>query len=153
MRGPAFAAIVAKPAVELPLVGRVANYDGLVGRDGYVGVKTGSDRAAGGCLVFAKRVLIDGRRVTVLGAVLGQREGSLIEAALTSAMRLGDSAAAALRSETALPAGTTVLQRERERSARDDRGHLRPSDRDRLGRAQRPGPSAAAPGDDATVGR
>ncbi len=109
MRGPAFAAIVAKPAVELPLVGRVANYDGLVGHDGYVGVKTGSDRAAGGCLVFAKRVLIDGRRVTVLGAVLGQREGSLIEAALTSAMRLGDSAAAALRSETALPAGTTVL--------------------------------------------
>jgi serine-type D-Ala-D-Ala carboxypeptidase (penicillin-binding protein 5/6) len=109
MREPVFAAIVAKPAVKLPLVGRVANYDGLVGRDGYVGVKTGSDRAAGGCLVFAKRVLIDGRRATVLGVVLGQREGSLIEAALTSARQLGDSAAAALRSETALPAGTTVL--------------------------------------------
>ena len=110
MREQAFASIVAKPTVDLPLIGRVANLDGLVGRDGYVGIKTGSDRAAGGCLVFAKRVVVDGRRVTVLGAVLGQREGSLIEAALTSARQLGDSAAAALRSETALPAGTTVLR-------------------------------------------
>ena len=56
MRIPAFATIVAEPAVALPGVGRVANYNELVGTDGYVGVKTGSDRAAGGCLVFAKRV-------------------------------------------------------------------------------------------------
>ena len=44
-------------------------------------------------LVFAKQVMIDGRRLTVLGVVLGQRGGSLIDAALTSAERLGDSAA------------------------------------------------------------
>ena len=72
-------------------------------------MKTGSDRAAGGCLVFAKRVTVGGRRLTVLGVVLGQREGSLIEAALASAERLGNSAAASLRVETALPAGTRVL--------------------------------------------
>jgi D-alanyl-D-alanine carboxypeptidase (penicillin-binding protein 5/6) len=109
MRIPTFATIVAEPAVALPGVGRVANYDGLVGTDGYVGVKTGSDRAAGGCLVFAKRVTIGGRRLTVLGVVLGQREGALIESALASAQRLGDSAAASLHVETALPAGTSVL--------------------------------------------
>ncbi len=109
MYEPAFAAIVDEPSAELPIVGRVANYDGLVGRDGYVGVKTGSDRAAGGCLVFAKQVTIGGRQLTVLGVVLGQREGSPIDAALTSAQRLGDSAAAALRVETVLPAGTSVL--------------------------------------------
>jgi serine-type D-Ala-D-Ala carboxypeptidase (penicillin-binding protein 5/6) len=109
MRDPLFAEIVAKPSVTLPLVGRVANYDAIVGRDGYVGVKTGSDRAAGGCLVFAKRVLIGGQRLTVLGAVLGQREGPLIEAALTSAERLGDSAASALSVRTVLPAATAVL--------------------------------------------
>jgi D-alanyl-D-alanine carboxypeptidase (penicillin-binding protein 5/6) len=109
MQEPAFAEIVAEPSAELPLVGRVANYDGLVGRDGYVGVKTGSDRAAGGCLVFAKRVTIAGRRLTVLGVVLGQREDSLIEAALTSAKRLGDSVAASVRLETVLPAGARVL--------------------------------------------
>lgn len=109
MRTPAFAAIVDEPSADLPVAGTVANYDGLVGRDGYVGVKTGSDRAAGGCLVFAKRVVIDGRQLTVLGVVLGQREGSLIEAALASAERLGDSAAAALHPVTVLPARTSVL--------------------------------------------
>jgi D-alanyl-D-alanine carboxypeptidase (penicillin-binding protein 5/6) len=109
MREPAFAAIVAEPAVELPLVGSVSNYDTLVGNDGYAGIKTGSDRAAGGCFMFAKHVAIDARRLTVLGVVLGQREGSLIEAALASAQRLGDSVAAALRVQTILPAGTSVL--------------------------------------------
>lgn len=109
MRIPAFAEIVDQPSVVLPVVGRVANYNGLVGEDGYVGVKTGSDRAAGGCLMFAKKVLINGRALTVLGVVLSQRGGSLIEAALASARQLGDSVAASLRLRTALPAGTTVL--------------------------------------------
>ena len=109
MSEPAFAAIVDEPSARLPLAGRVANLNALIGRDGYVGVKTGSDGAAGGCLVFAKRVTIDGRALTVLGVVLGQREGSPIQAALTSAQRLGDSAAAALHVETVLPAGTSVL--------------------------------------------
>jgi D-alanyl-D-alanine carboxypeptidase (penicillin-binding protein 5/6) len=109
MRIPAFAAIVDEPSVELPGVGRVANFNGLIGAGGYVGVKTGSDREAGGCLVFAKQVTIAGQRLTVLGVVLGQREGSLIEAALAAGEQLGNSAAASLRVETALPAGTRVL--------------------------------------------
>jgi serine-type D-Ala-D-Ala carboxypeptidase (penicillin-binding protein 5/6) len=110
MQVPVFAAIVAEPSVELPYVGRVANYNGLVGMGGYVGVKTGSDRAAGGCLVFAKQVTVGGRRLTVLGVVLGQRGSSLIEDALVSAGQLGDSAAAALHVRTVLPAGTSVLR-------------------------------------------
>ncbi len=109
MREPMFAAIVDEPSAELPVAGRVTNYDALVGEDGYVGVKTGSDRAAGGCLVFAKRVTIGVRTLTVLGVVLGQREGSLIDAALASARQLGDSAAAALRIQTVIPAGANVL--------------------------------------------
>jgi D-alanyl-D-alanine carboxypeptidase (penicillin-binding protein 5/6) len=109
MREPAFAAIVDEPWAELPVAGRVTNYDNLLGHDGYVGVKTGSDRAAGGCFVFAKRVTIGTQRLLVLGVVLGQREGSLIPAALASAQRLGDSVAAALRVRTALPAGISVL--------------------------------------------
>jgi D-alanyl-D-alanine carboxypeptidase (penicillin-binding protein 5/6) len=109
MREPAFAAIVDESSAELPVAGRVGNYNGLLGHGGYVGIKTGSDRAAGGCLVFAKRVAIGGQRLLVLGVVLGQREGSLIPAALASARRLGDSVAAALRVRTALPAGARVL--------------------------------------------
>ena len=109
MRLASFAAIVAEPSAELPVAGRVGNYDELVGSEGYVGVKTGSDRAAGGCFVFAKRVTVGGRRALILGVVLGQRDGPLIEAALVSARRLGDSAASALRVETVLPAGSKVL--------------------------------------------
>ena len=109
MRDPVFASLVDESSAELPVVGTVANYNGLVGEEGYVGVKTGSDRAAGGCLVFAKRVVIDSRMLTVLGVVLGQREGSLIDAALASARRLGDSAAAALGVHTVMPAGERVL--------------------------------------------
>lgn len=109
MRIAAFAAIVAEPSAELPLVGEVANYNSLLGRDGYTGIKTGSDRAAGGCLLFSRVTLIGGRRVTVLGVVLGQRSGGWIEAALSSAQRLGESAVAALHVENVLPAGARVL--------------------------------------------
>ena len=109
MREPTFAAIVDESSAALPVAGRVANYNSLVGEDGYVGVKTGSDAAAGGCLVFAKQVAIDGRTVTVLGVVLGQHEGSPIDAALASARALGDTAAATLRTQVLIPAGTSVL--------------------------------------------
>ncbi|HEY1355681.1 MAG TPA: hypothetical protein VGF09_05135, partial [Solirubrobacterales bacterium] len=51
MAEPAFARIVAMPSAELPVAGRVINYNELVGRDGYLGIKTGSDEAAGGCLL------------------------------------------------------------------------------------------------------
>lgn len=108
MRDPVFSAIVAERSATIPVAGSVSNYDSLVGEDGYVGVKTGSDRAAGGCLIFAKRVIVGGRRLTVLGVVLGQREGPVIAAALYAARRLGDSAAAALGVHTVLPAGSSV---------------------------------------------
>ncbi len=104
-----FTQIVDTSAARLPVSGVVHNYDDLVGEEGYVGVKTGSDRAAGGCLAFAKRVSVDGRQFMVLGVVLGQRDGELIEAALGAAHQLGNSAAAALRVRTALPVGTRVL--------------------------------------------
>jgi serine-type D-Ala-D-Ala carboxypeptidase (penicillin-binding protein 5/6) len=109
MRVPAFAAIVDERSAVLPVTGRVTNFNALVGTDGYVGVKTGSDSAAGGCLVFAKRIAIAGKALTVLGVVLGQRRGPLVEAALASAQKLGDSAASALRMETIVPAHTDML--------------------------------------------
>lgn len=114
---PALAALVDERSAELPVAGRVLNYNALIGHDGYVGVKTGSDTAAGGCLMFAKRIVVAGRRLTVLGVVLGQRDGPLVEAALDSAERLGDSAAAAVHVRTALADGTRVL----EASAEDGR--------------------------------
>ena len=110
MQIPAFAAIVAEPRAVLPVAGAVSNLNALVGQEGYVGVKTGSDGAAGGCLVFAKRFTVGVRRLTELGVVLDQREGALVESALVSARQLGDSAASAVGMKTVLPAGTSVLR-------------------------------------------
>jgi D-alanyl-D-alanine carboxypeptidase (penicillin-binding protein 5/6) len=109
MRNPTFARIVGRSEARLPVVGEVLNSNHLVETGEYVGVKTGSDEAAGGCLVFARRVRVGGRSLTVLGAVLGQRQGELVESALASARRLGDSVAASLAIRTALPAGAPVL--------------------------------------------
>lgn len=109
MRIPALAGIVAMSTAKLPVAGRVANINGLLDDDGYVGVKTGSDTSAGGCLMFAKHLTVAGRPIAILGVVLGQRRGPLIPAALSSARRLGNSAAAAVGPRTALPAGSTVL--------------------------------------------
>jgi serine-type D-Ala-D-Ala carboxypeptidase (penicillin-binding protein 5/6) len=109
MQDPVFATIVAKRSAVLPVVGRVLNYNELVGRDGYVGIKTGSDEAAGGCLVFAKRMTVGGHTFTVLGAVMGQHDGELVQAALASADTLADSVAAGVKSRVAIPAGTKVM--------------------------------------------
>ena len=109
MRLPAFAALVDEREVSLPGVGAVTNYDGLLGEEGYVGIKTGSDDAAGGCFVFAKRFTVAGRRLTVLGVVLGQRAGSYVPAALSSARLLGNSAARAVGVRTAVARGSSVL--------------------------------------------
>jgi D-alanyl-D-alanine carboxypeptidase (penicillin-binding protein 5/6) len=99
MADPTFAQIVAMPAAVLPVVGEVANFNELVGQEGFIGIKTGSDQAAGGCLLFAKRVQGNGRVLTMLGAVLGQREGDLIPAALASARSLAASVTTAVRSQ------------------------------------------------------
>lgn len=99
MADPTFAEIVAMPSTVLPVAGVVANFNQLVGHEGYVGIKTGSDEAAGGCLLFAKRIRVDGRTLTVLGAVLGQREGDFIQAALTSANSLAASVDTAVRAD------------------------------------------------------
>ena len=109
VRIPAFVQIAALPSAVIPVAGEVTNFNGLVGHGGYVGIKTGSDSAAGGCLVFAKRFVVDGHHLTVIGAVMGQRDGSLIPAALNAGQRLGDSAAAAVRLRNAIPSGGRVL--------------------------------------------
>jgi serine-type D-Ala-D-Ala carboxypeptidase (penicillin-binding protein 5/6) len=89
MRINEFAEIVAEPAAIVPEAGVVYNTDGLLGQDGFVGIKTGSDSAAGGCFMFAARGRHHGQ--LVYGVVLGQRDGALIPAALNAARRLADS--------------------------------------------------------------
>lgn len=109
MRLQAFAQIVDERSAVLPVAGPVTNYNQLVGHDGFVGIKTGSDSAAGGCLVFAKHVTVGSRRLTILGDVLGQRAGSYIPASLLAGQQLGDSAAGALRAGVLVAAADGAL--------------------------------------------
>ena len=72
MRLPVFASIVATPSATLPVAGTVHNTNRLLGRNGFVGVKTGSTAAAGGCFAFRAIRWIHGKRTTITGVVLGQ---------------------------------------------------------------------------------
>jgi serine-type D-Ala-D-Ala carboxypeptidase (penicillin-binding protein 5/6) len=85
-----FASIVATQSATLPVAGRVYNTDTLLGHDGFVGVKTGSDDAAGGCFAFRAIRVIDGRRTTITGVVLGQPGYDQVQAGLTAAAAMVD---------------------------------------------------------------
>ena len=90
MRLPVFASIVATPSATLPVAGTVRNTDALLGHDGFVGVKTGSDDAAGGCFAFRAIRRVDGKRTTITGVVLGQPGHDRIEAGLAAAAAMVD---------------------------------------------------------------
>jgi serine-type D-Ala-D-Ala carboxypeptidase (penicillin-binding protein 5/6) len=85
MRLPVFAGTVAAPSATLPVAGVVRNTDTLLGHDGFVGVKTGSDGAAGGCFAFRAIRWIDGKRTIITGVVLGQPGHDRIAAGLAAA--------------------------------------------------------------------
>jgi D-alanyl-D-alanine carboxypeptidase (penicillin-binding protein 5/6) len=68
----------------------VTNTNSLLGQDGFVGMKTGSDDAAGGCFMFRSERHTGGGTVTLLGVVLGQQGHNLISAGLYAAKQLAD---------------------------------------------------------------
>jgi D-alanyl-D-alanine carboxypeptidase (penicillin-binding protein 5/6) len=90
MRLPVFASIVATPSAALPVSGTVHNTNRLLGYDGFVGVKTGSDAAAGGCFAFRAVRRIDGKRTAITGVVLGQPGNDRIAAGLAAAAAMVD---------------------------------------------------------------
>ena len=90
MRLPVFASIVATPSATLPVAGTVHNTNTLLGHNGFVGVKTGSTAAAGGCFAFRAIRWIDGKRTTITGVVLGQPGHDQIAAGLAAAAAMVD---------------------------------------------------------------
>jgi serine-type D-Ala-D-Ala carboxypeptidase (penicillin-binding protein 5/6) len=74
----------------LPVAGEVSNTNTLLGHDGFVGMKTGSDEAAGGCLMFRSVRHTESGNVTLIGVVLGQPGHNLINAGLSAAKQLVD---------------------------------------------------------------
>jgi serine-type D-Ala-D-Ala carboxypeptidase (penicillin-binding protein 5/6) len=84
------AAMMATRTYWLPVAGRVTNTNALLGQDGFVGMKTGSDRAAGGCLMFRAVWATRSGSRSLIGVVLGQRGDNLITAGLSAAKQLVD---------------------------------------------------------------
>jgi D-alanyl-D-alanine carboxypeptidase (penicillin-binding protein 5/6) len=90
MRLPVFASIVGTPSATLPVAGTVHNTNTLLGHDGFVGVKTGSTAAAGGCFAFRAIRWIDGKRTSIIGVVLGQSGYDRTAAGLMAAAAMVD---------------------------------------------------------------
>ncbi|RVW07404.1 D-alanyl-D-alanine carboxypeptidase [Prescottella agglutinans] len=86
VRNPVIAEIVAQEEAVLSGVGVVRNTNRLLGRQGVVGLKTGTTGEAGGVFLFAARVGVPGR--LVVGAVQG--EGRSADDAIDRASRLLD---------------------------------------------------------------
>jgi D-alanyl-D-alanine carboxypeptidase (penicillin-binding protein 5/6) len=72
MSEPALAQIVALRSAVIPVAGVVRNYNTLLGQDGITGLKTGSDTAAGGCILLAAWQQEHGHDVLVVAATFGQ---------------------------------------------------------------------------------
>jgi D-alanyl-D-alanine carboxypeptidase (penicillin-binding protein 5/6) len=99
--------------VSIPMMATtVYNLNFDLGRDGIVGIKTGSDSSAKGCYLFAAQQSIGGKTVAVVGAVLGQPAGAL--GPNTAAVDAGDalvkSAFASLHSFTVFAPGQQAGQ-------------------------------------------
>jgi D-alanyl-D-alanine carboxypeptidase len=111
MQIPAFADIVAMPSADFPLRD-ITNYNTMTGLDGIIGVKTGSDSAAGSCWAFAVRREVSGTERTVDGVVLGAPMGSgthMAAPAVDDGMTLADDLSRkVVKTVTVLPAGTVV---------------------------------------------
>ena len=85
-----FADIVRHMDTVLPIVGRVRNYDRIIGQAGIIGVKTGNSDAVGGNFVFAADQPLPGKVVRIYGAVMGQ---SSLQAAFDATLGLLKAAA------------------------------------------------------------
>jgi serine-type D-Ala-D-Ala carboxypeptidase (penicillin-binding protein 5/6) len=72
MQLPAFVQVVKLPQVQLPVAGAVYNVNAVLGKDGIVGIKTGSGFNAGANFLFAASVTVNSRVITIYGCVMGQ---------------------------------------------------------------------------------
>jgi len=103
------------PQVTLPVGNGVSktvyNYNYDLGKDGIIGIKTGSTPQAGGCFVFAARETIAGQSRLVFGAVLGQYSASSpLQKALNEALLLVQSVSGVAEQVRIVPSGAEVGQ-------------------------------------------
>ena len=111
MSEPALAEIVAMRSAVIPVAGLVRNTNTLLGQDWISGMKTGSDTAAGGCILLAAWHQARGRRTLIVAATLGQP--GTTTTMLTNALYAGHELVLALGRALAGPSASSPGQRRR----------------------------------------
>ncbi len=69
LHNPVLAQIVDTPTLTLPIVGTIKDTNKLLGKEGVVGIKTGTLTTSS--LLFASKYTVGGTTITIIGAVLG----------------------------------------------------------------------------------
>ncbi|MFF5498141.1 D-alanyl-D-alanine carboxypeptidase [Streptomyces aquilus] len=112
MQEPAFRAVASMMEYYDYKGARQPNWNQLVGKNGVIGIKTGTTTSARGNLVFAATKEIGGETRTIFGAVLRQPEGGYDNTILQGALSAGDklirAAQESLKSATILKKGDVV---------------------------------------------
>jgi serine-type D-Ala-D-Ala carboxypeptidase (penicillin-binding protein 5/6) len=108
MRDKTFAQIVATPRAKIPM-NTLTTTNKLLGRNGVVGIKTGSTNAAGGCLLWAATDRVGSETYTIYGVMLGAPGPLILTNALRASEKMVISARKALRRVTLVKRGTPVL--------------------------------------------
>jgi serine-type D-Ala-D-Ala carboxypeptidase (penicillin-binding protein 5/6) len=88
---PVVAQITAQASAQVPTAGVVNNTNFLLGDNGIVGIKTGNTDKAGGCYLFAAKRVISGHNITLIGAILGDRQLSAAVNDAEPLIQAGDS--------------------------------------------------------------
>jgi len=108
VKNPALVAITSVASWTDPSGKYWTNYNELPYRMGAIGIKTGSTTKAGGNLLFASREEVDGRSVTIVGAILGQHKPKILETANRVSQTALEAAENALTSAQVVKKGTVV---------------------------------------------
>ncbi len=98
MADPIFREIVAMRQATLPVAGTVYNVNGMLGKHGVVGIKTGSTSKAGGNFVSATPVVVDQKTHYIIAVVLGQQTVQSLKSALDENVKILDQARSQFKS-------------------------------------------------------
>lgn len=73
---PVLAEIVAQKQAVFPEYGTIENVNSLLGTSGIRGIKTGNTEEAGGCYLAAADIVVGGKKITVITAIMGSTSRS-----------------------------------------------------------------------------
>lgn len=104
MNNPLIAQIVAQPTATIPVHGVIYSANSRLGFNNIIGIKTGLTDQAGGCFLFAANYTIEGQKVMLIGAIMGE---PTLRGALTESEPLLDSAKPHFSIKTPIRAGET----------------------------------------------